>query len=227
MLGCSIQDALQAAARAAAAAMAAPSQTAAEAETESEPAPVEAAQTQTVSVDNTPPVGASSDSNSIVKPSAKLPLRDNPSDAEVSKWLKDITSKGITITPVADLEGQTLDYWKAKAAITVKRMMEPYRGFSVTLSREASMQFDNFRDRYLIPMLGKILYHDPEAVKAIIGEDAAILLDNSEPPAKPVIDTNTQLLTELKWRGKTWAPAAEPRFSGHFGNSSDLEKRKE
>jgi hypothetical protein len=203
LLGCSIQDAIQDAAKLKAELP--------EADTVSEPAPMDPVPVAVAPVANTP------------SPLATNTLRDNPSDAEVSKWLKDITPKGITITPVADLEGETLQYWTDKAAITVKRMRQLYLGFSCTLSSEASMQFDNFQ-RQLIPMLGKVLYHDPEAVRAIIGDDAVILLGSSKPYEKPVIDSNTQILTQLRFLGKSWAPATGPRFTGYFGPATDLKK---
>jgi hypothetical protein len=158
---------------------------------------------------------------------ADVPNFNRSSEAEILRWLRNQTAKQVTITPGADLEGQTLEYWKDKATVTVKRMMELYRGFSCTLSREASMQFDNFRDRHLVPMLGKVLYYEPETVKSILGDDAAILLDNSTAPEKPIIDTNTQLLTELKWRGKTWASAPLPRLTGYLGPAGDLNESKE
>ncbi len=201
LLGCSVQDALQAAVRAAAAAMAAPSQTGAEAETESEPASVEAS----VDID-TPPVsnavGASVVEATAPAKAAEAPDFNRSSGAEILRWLRSQTPRQVAITPDSDLEGQTLEYWKDKATITVKRMIELYHAFSSTLSREASMQFDNFRDRHLIPMLSKILYYEPETVKSILGDDAAILLENSQAPAKPVIDRTTQVLTELRWRQK-------------------------
>ncbi len=231
LFGCSIQDALQAAKAATkAAAVSEPA-------TAIEPVP-EAVDQATVSEAVSPGVGEPATSGDSANTGVVAPERASgtpeqadhlsmKSDAEILRWLRNQTSKQATITPDPDLDGETLQYWIDKAKITVKRMMELYRGFSVTLSREASMQFDNFRDRHLIPMLGKILFYEPETAKAILGEDAAILLDNSGPPAKPVIDTNTQILTELKWRGKTWAPAPLPRLTGYFGPPSDLEKREE
>ncbi len=75
-------------------------------------------------------------------------------------------------------------------------------------------------------MLGKVFYHDPEAVKAIIGADAVILLGSSKPYEKPVIDSNTQILTEMRFLGKSRAPATGPRFTGYLG-PADLETHDE
>ncbi len=71
-------------------------------------------------------------------------------------------------------------------------MIELYHAFSSTLSREASLKFDNHQ-RQLTPMLGKILYHEPETLRGILGENAAILLNNSTVYEKPVIDAPTQM----------------------------------
>lgn len=188
LFGCSVQDAAKTAARAAAAAMVVPC----------EPAPVEAAASSKVNINIEPvpvtdtPEDASSKAATSEAALTTNTLRDNPSDAEVLRWINSITPKQVKIVPDADLECQTLDYWKEKATVTVKRMIELYHAFSSTLSREASLKFDNHQ-RQLTPMLNKLLYHEPETLRGILGENAAILLNNSTVYEKPVIDAPTQM----------------------------------
>jgi hypothetical protein len=73
-------------------------------------------------------------------------------------------------------------------------------------------------------MVCKLLAHDPQALKQLLGSDTEMLLTKIDP--KPRIDSGTQILIEHGYYQPKLPKKQQPRYTGYLGPASDLENLK-
>jgi len=164
----------------------------------------------------TPPVSADSSP-------AEAPTAQPKFSPEIEQWVFALSRKYRLVPDASLANGETVADLIAIVKQKAARLRELNELFARSLSSHCTDQIGLIQ-RVFFPMVCKLLAHDPQALKELLGSDTEMLLTKIDP--KHRIDSGTQILIEHGYYQPKLPKKQQPRYTGYLGPASDLENLK-